>query len=236
MNGGGAGEDSFQLGDISNYREIDDIPPILSASLVGMSLALIGGRLGNLGGFSLNAYFDAFGLEGFLANSSLIVLLFQITRWVYTSFYNADGSRQWSPIVFVSILLFLQLLHDIIFYYGLIQQLPSGKNEMIDMLKRYAAENGARAVGGHSFFLAVIALIAMFLKESTPIFGFLVVSVTLYLLPFVITTLSPKPAPPPAPPAERTNVQARPGPQRDPFEMPRWAGGGGTSLGGGLPF
>jgi hypothetical protein len=201
MNGGGIG-DGLQLGDIGDYKDMSDLGSIASASLVGMNLALVGGRVGGMGGFSLNTYFDTFGIEGYLANIALIILLFQFARWGYSSFYNVAGSKAWSPFVFICFLVGVQLIHDMIFYYGAINALPAGKNEMIDILKRYAKENGARALGGHSLFLVVVGLLAMLLKESTLIMSFMITLAAVYLMPFIITTLGPKPPPPP-PPAEK---------------------------------
>ena len=197
MNGGGGAEEAIKLGDISHYDELSDLGSIASASLVGLNLALVGGRIGGLGGLSLNAFFDTFGIEGFLSNISLILILFQAARWGYTTFYNVGGSRPWSPFVFVCILIFIQLIHDLVFYYGAINVLPSGKNEMIDVLKKYSAENGSRALGAHSVFLIIVAVIAMFLKEASLVFGFIVTTVAVYLMPFIIATFGPKPAPPP---------------------------------------
>jgi ABC-type uncharacterized transport system permease subunit len=73
---------------------------------------------------------------------------------------------------------------------------------MIDILKRYARENGARALGGHSLFLVIVGVLAMLLKESTLIMSFMITLAAVYLMPFIITTLGPKPPPPP-PPAEK---------------------------------
>lgn len=214
MNGGGAGEGGLRLGDIGDYTELSDLASVGSASLVSINLALIGGRMGGLGGFSLNTYFDTFGLEGYLANMALILLLFQVARWGYTSFYNVAGSKAWSPFVFLSILIAVQLVHDLIFYYGAINVLPSGTNEMIDVLKRYAKENGTRALGGHSIFLVVVGLLAMLLKETTFLVGSMITLGAVYLMPFIITTFGPKPAPPPKPPAEK----------KESFGMKDWNG------------
>ena len=199
MDGGGHSE-FFILGDIGNYKEVADFAPIISASLIGMNFAVILSKFGSLGGFSMNAYFDTFGLEGILANTSFLVIIFQVARWAYTSFYTSGG-RPWSPFVFVCILIAIELVHDLIFYYGPLKAIPSGKNDMIDALKKYAAENGSRALAGHAAFLIFVGVIAMFLKESTFLFTFIVVNITLYLLPLMMTTLGPKPPPPP-PPAE----------------------------------
>jgi hypothetical protein len=190
MEGGGTSE-SFKLGDIGNYTDLSDLYPIASASLVGINFGVLFARLGGIGGLSLNTYFDTFGLEGVLANISLLVIVFQVARWAYTSFYTSGG-RPWSPFVFVCVLIVVQLLHDLIFYFGALQSMPSGKNDMIDVLKRYAAENGSRAMGGHAAFLIFVAIIAMFLKETTFMFSTIVLVVAFYMLPFIITTLGPK--------------------------------------------
>lgn len=214
MNGGGALDGGLRLGDIGNYTDLSDLGSVASASLVGINLALIGGRTGGLGGFSLNTYFDTFGIEGYLSNIALIILIFQVARWGYTNFYNVGGSKVWSPFVFVCILIGVQLLHDLIFYYGAVNTLPSGKNEMIDVLKKYAKENGTRALGGHSVFITVVALLAMLLKETSFIMGFMITLAAVYVMPFIITTFGPKPAPPPAPPVEK----------KETYGMPNWNG------------
>jgi hypothetical protein len=67
-------------------------------------------------------------------------------------------------------------IHDLIFYYGPLKTIPAGKNEMIDALKRYAAENGSRAISGHVAFLILISAIAMILKESSMLFLLLFLS------------------------------------------------------------
>ena len=195
----------FLLGDIGDYKQVEDILAIASASVIGVDMGVLLSRFGSLGGYSLNTYFDTFGLEGVLAMTSFIVILFQIARWFYTTMYAVG--RPWSPFVFVCILLAVQVVHDLMFYYGPLKTIPAGKNEMIDALKRYAAENGSRALTGHVGILIVVSIIAMFLKESSMVFTSILVSVSLYALPFLLNTSGPKPPPPPPPP------------KKDPFEQ-----------------
>ena len=191
-------DDLFRLGDIGDYKVTDDILPIGSATIIAINFVAMLTRLGLVGGKSLNTYFDTFGLEGILANASLIVIMFQVARWGYTKFYT-EGSRPWSPFVFVCTLIVVQILHDLLFYYGVINVVPSGNNEMIDALKKYSQENGSRALAGHAAFLIFVGVLAMFFKERSLLFTFLAVNIALYLLPYVITTFGPKPPPPPAP-------------------------------------
>lgn len=198
--------DMFILGDIGDYKQVEDILAIASASLIGVDMGVLLSRFGGLGGYSLNTYIDTFGLEGILAMTSCIVILFQIARWFYTIGYAVG--RPWSPFVFVCILLAVQVVHDLMFYYGPLKIMPAGKNEMIDALKRYAAENGSRALTGHVGILIVVSIIAMFLKESSLVFTSILVSVSLYVLPFLLNTSGPRAPPPPPPP-----------PKKDPYEQ-----------------
>ena len=196
MDSKGSQDDLFRLGDIGDYKTTDDILPIGSATIIAINFAAMLTRMGIIGGNSLNTFFDTFGLEGILANTSLIVIMFQIARWGYTKAYTETG-HSWSPFVFVCALLVVQLLHDVFFYYGAINAIPIGNNEMIDALKKYSKEHGSRALAGHAAFLIFVAVLAMFFKERTFLFTFIAVNLTLYILPFVITTFGPKPPPPP---------------------------------------
>ena len=212
-----ASEELFTLGDISDYNNPDDILPIGSATVIAINFVAALSRSGLIGGQSLNTYIDTFGLEGALANITLVLILFQIARWSYTKFYT-ETSHGWSPFVFVCALIVVQMIHDVVFYYGAINMIPGGKNEMIDVLKKYSNEHGPRALAAHAAFLIFVGIIAMFFKERSFIFLFIVTTVAFYALPYVITTFGPKPPPPPPPPpSEKPIVKAPP-------SIPGWSG------------
>ena len=199
--------DMFILGDIGEFKTVGDMVPIAAASLIGVDLGVMLSRFAGVGGYSLNTYFDTFGLEGVIANVFLLMLIFQMARWGYTTFYTS-GQRPWSPFVFVCCAIGVQVLHDLFMYYGPLKGIPAGKNEMVDALKRYAAENGSRAITGNSAMIVLVSIIAMFLRESSDLFLFLLSAISLYALPFLLNTAGPKPPPPPPPP-----------PKKDPFEQ-----------------
>jgi len=199
MEGGGS---MIYLSNIGDYRNIDDIYTIITSALFTLSLSLVATRIGNLGGFSLNTYFDLFGLEGILSNTMLITLLFQVTRYFYTILY-ANFDKSWSPFVFICGILAVQILHDSIFYFGVINLLPTGKNDMIDILKQYSKENTITAIGGHSALLIITALVAMITNDIDIISKFVLVGTILYVIPYILSIVHKKPAPPPPPPAPK---------------------------------
>lgn len=188
---GGGLDLQIKLHDIGDYTDVDDFRSIISGSFVAINMALALGRMGALKSVSFNSYFDTFGLEGILANTSLAVLVIQVARFLYTRFYSVGG-RPWSPLVFFAIVGSVQVIHDLLFYFGAINILPSGMNEMIDALKAYAKENGSRAVGGHAIFIIVASLFAMLTKDISFLNQFIIVTLTFYLLPFIISIIAPK--------------------------------------------
>ena len=218
MQGGAANDFQFKLHDIGDYQNVDDFFPIFSGSMTAINIALALGRMGVLGSVTFNSYFDTFGLEGILSNTSLAVIVIQLARWLYTKFYTVGG-RPWSPLVFISIVAGVQLIHDLILYFGAINVLAPGKNEMIDALRAYASENGSRAIGGHVIFILVCALFAMLFKDLSFLTTFVIVTVTFYLLPFVIAIIAPRAVPvvkAPAQPAQATPASQGNGPRVGP--------------------
>lgn len=210
---GGGDLIQLKLHDIGDYAEVDDFRPIISGSLVSMNIALALGRMGVLKSNTFNTYFDTFGLEGILANTSLVVLIIQAARWLYTRFYTA-GQKPWSPLVFMAVLLATQVTYDMIFYFGIVNQLPPGNNEMVDALKAYAKENGPRALGGQSIFVLVAALFAMLLKEVSFVSSFVIVTATFYLLPYIISIIAPRRAAPAAVQQQQKQAPAQPQQQK----------------------
>jgi hypothetical protein len=207
MEGGGS---SIYLSDIGDYRNLDDLYGIATSSLFTLTLSLIATRIGNLGGLSLNTYFDIFGVEGVLANTALITLIFQLARYFYTVLY-AKADKSWSPFVFICGLVVIQILHDILFYHGVINLLPSGKNDMIDVLRQYAKENSTPAIGAHSALIIITALVAMIINDMDNISKIVLLGIILYTLPYILSIVYKKPAPPPPPPKKKEEMQDRRG-------------------------
>ena len=206
MEGGGSASNAVYLSDIGDYKNIDDLYTIFNSSLFTIFLSILATRIGNVGGLSLNTYFDVFGLEGILSNTMLVTILFQIARYFYTVVY-ANYDKGWSPFVFICIVLVVHLLHDLLFYYGIINMLPSGKNDMIDALKLYAKENKLNAIGSHSLFMVVTALVAMITNDMDVIYKFIMFGVVFYLIPYTLSIVYKKPPPPPPPEKKKDSMR-----------------------------
>lgn len=226
MDSGSGTGDILKLGDIGAVGELTDLIPIGTGSLLGLNVLLGFNKAVGVGGASLSSFFDAFGLEAALLMSTWLILLFQMARWLYTSFYSSSG-RPWSPFIFVIILIAVQMIHDLIFYFASLQTTPSKKNEIIDSLKLYAQENGQRGLLNHSLLMLVTAVLAMVFCEQTLLTNSMAALIALYALPYLLTQAGPKPAPPPAPPKKEGQGQQQ-------QQVPRNAVGGMANWGSGM--
>ena len=134
-------------------------------------------------GEMLNIWYDKFGLAAVLSDVSVIVIGFQITRYIYTRY--VAPSISWSPLYFVSILVVVQAIHDILFYVGVILPLPEGLNQMIDVFKAYA-KGGSRIIGGDALLMISSFFIASTLKGLPEHVSASTTLVTLYTLPYIL--------------------------------------------------
>ena len=204
----------MKLGNIGDYKELADLTYVAAASVVGLDAVLALNKFGGVGGTTLNSFFDTLGLEAVTVILALVVVLFEVSRFAYSYLYTSGG-KAWSPLVFVAILLGVQMVHDLIFYVGVVSNVPSGQNQVIDFLKRYGKENGTRALGASATFMILVAALAMLYKEFSPVLLFSIVGVAVYALPYLMNTAGPMPPPPP-PPKEKAEKQEQ---KVDPYSM-----------------
>ena len=173
--------------DISEYEEIRDWIYIFLGILVTEVILLFLVRyFPEFFGKFLNIWYNRFKLSAVLADVFIIALGIGISRYVYTEFIYPK--HDWSPLYFTGLTVVVQVLHDILFYMGVIQQVPKGQNAMIDVFKEYASSAGSRAILGDSALMISSVGLAMIFKgmeaHSTAFLGILAV----YALPYILET------------------------------------------------
>jgi hypothetical protein len=174
------------LPNISDFNDVTNLPFLLAGILFVDVFVLFLTRYYQVGGKTLNIWYDTFGLEGVIADVGIIFLGFLLTQYLYT-FYVAP-IYGWSPFLFVVLLVGIQLLHDGAFYYGVIKPIPKGHNAMIDTYKLYAEENGGMILAGDAL-LMIGSAIATFGLLSIPTPAAIFISaLTIYTLPHILNT------------------------------------------------
>jgi hypothetical protein len=128
--------DHIQPANVANYLANEDwwfyLPAILFVDTVVIFLARI---FPDTVGLHLNVWYDKFGLAAVLADTGIIAITIAIARYLYSYlFMEKEG---WSIWYFIALAAVIQLVHDLAFSYGVIQKIPQGHNDMIDIFKTY---------------------------------------------------------------------------------------------------
>jgi hypothetical protein len=168
--------------DISQFDNIDDYLPIITAILIVEIITIILSFTNITESKFLKVWYKDYKLYAVLADVSLIFLGFVITRALYPYVFD-----EFSIINFILLMVVIQAIHDILFYL-MITSIPKGANKIIDILKDYADEISYWAILGDSMMMISSALIAAYIayfevNTNIIIFAFLV-----YILQFILYT------------------------------------------------
>ena len=130
-------------------------------------------------GRSLDKWYAKFGMTAVLSDVLVMVLGVQLAVFFWpkvTVFY----------IAVVAVL--IQIVHDILFYFLVIQTVPHGQNEMIDLFKDYASENSWKIVVYDSLMIGSTVLLAHNLAKINHTSVHFVGLLTLYALTYIVYT------------------------------------------------
>jgi hypothetical protein len=176
------------LPNISEFKELGHIPYFLAAILLVEVVLISLTRYfpEKVGGDSLNEWYDRFGLEAVIADIFIILIGLLLTQYVYSAYIAPTYG--WNPLLFVGLLVGIQLVHDLAFYHGVIKPIPQGHNDMMDLFKKYAAENGGLILLGDAL-LVIGSAGATFALESIPPFAAAAIAIlAMYILPYILST------------------------------------------------
>lgn len=175
-----------KLPNISDYREISNMPYLLLGALIVDIFVLFIIRYAGSRGKSLSLWYDKFGLLAVLADIFSILIGFFIGQIIYTHYIAPYYG--WNPILFILLVVCVQILHDFAFYYFVILPIPLGHNAMIDTYKMYAEENGISIIIGDSLLIIASFLTTLFLKYQSDYVNTFIAMITIYTMTYILHT------------------------------------------------
>jgi len=130
-------------------------------------------------GTSLDSWYSKFGMTAVLSDVLVMVLGVQLALL----FEPKAG-------VFHLLLMavFIQIVHDILFYFLVIETVPHGQNEMIDLFKDYANENSWKIVVYDSLMIGSTVFLANTLAKINQTSVNFIGLLTLYALTYIVYT------------------------------------------------
>ena len=174
------------LPNISNYKDINNLPYYILGILIVDVVVLFLVRYIGIGGKSLNSWYDKFGLQAVIADVFIILIGFIIAQYIYTNYIMPYYG--WNVIIFLLLVVFVQIIHDLALYFFIILPLPKGHNSIIDMYKIYAQENGARIIIGDALLMIASALVTFGLKYIPNYITIHIGIITIYILIYILNT------------------------------------------------
>ena len=173
--------------DISEYEEVNDWFYIIIGVLVTEFIVIFLIRFfPEIFGKYANVWYNRFKLSAVIADVLIIVLGIGIARYAYTEFVYPK--YDWNPLYFTITTVVVQLIHDVLFYLGVIQQVPKGQNAMIDVMKEYAGTAGRWAILSDSAMMVSSVGLAMIFKGMESHLTTFIGILALYAIPYILET------------------------------------------------
>jgi hypothetical protein len=173
--------------DISEYEELVDwVYLFIAVIVVEVILLFLVRYFPEFFGKFLNIWYNRFKLSAVAADVFIIMIGLGITRYVYTEFIYP--SQDWNPLYFTGTAVGIQIIHDILFYFGVLRTIPEGHNGMIDVFKQYAEEKSFGAILGDSALVIGTCVLAMLLKSIPNHVNAIAGIGAVYVIPFILET------------------------------------------------
>lgn len=106
---------------------------------------------------ALGTWYAEFGMSAVGSDVLIIVLGIYLVQLVFPGIYG------WKLVGYA---VALQVVHDVLFYIGVIQGVPSGHNAIIDLFKRYAAEGSWKIILADSAMVVSSVLLMEYLDNN----------------------------------------------------------------------
>ena len=169
--------------DISDYYEIKDWGFLLvAATIIEVVIVAITRFFPGFFGKYINIWYSRFKLSAIIQDIFSVLIGFGIARYIYTDYIYPKAD--WNPWYFTGLAIAVQVVHDSLFYIGVIRQVPDGQNGIIDLLKKYAEYGSYKTIVADSSMMLGTSVMAMLLK-AFPVHGVIFIGLTaVYSLPY----------------------------------------------------
>jgi uncharacterized protein YacL len=151
---------------------------ILSAVAVVDFVVIALSKIFNLGK-SLDTWYAKFGMTAVLSDCLVIVLGILLALLI-----NPKASL----LNLVLLAVFIQIVHDLVFYFAVIRPVPKGQNEIIDLFKEYASENSWKIIVADSAMIASTVLLADYFSKISDSIVVFTGLLSTYAITYIIYT------------------------------------------------
>jgi uncharacterized protein YacL len=166
--------------DISNFNNINDYLPLFNGALITELIMLFLFNNKMFKSKTLKEWYTKFNLSAIIADVFILVIGFIIVRLIYSSIFST-----FSILKFILLLVIVQTIHDILFYF-LVINIKRGSNKMIDTFKDYIKEHNASILFADSLLIISGGLFSSYIANYSFSFNIGLLIILIYLIPFFL--------------------------------------------------
>lgn len=173
--------------DITNHEKTGDYLPILNGIILVDIILMILVFRKIIKPRIIYKWYKNYKLYGSLVDITTIFLVILSTRYVYSLWKSRHNSYgfDYSLGIFMIIAIFCQIGYDVTLYH-IIQSIPVGANQMIDMFRRYTKESTLFVFTLDCSFVLLSILFASILNNFSMNINIIILISLLNMLPFIV--------------------------------------------------
>ena len=171
------------LKNISNFNNVSDYLPIISAALIVDMVILFRIVSGSINIKSLNEWYNKYGILAVVADVLSIVIGIIVARFLYPFIF-----KNYSLILFLLLTVFVQVTHDLSFA-AFFNSIPRNKSSILDVFKDYAKEVGVTILFVDALMMISTILLGSYLATLNPNNNIIIFIISLYILPYLLYSI-----------------------------------------------
>jgi uncharacterized protein YacL len=166
--------------DISNFNNTNDYLPLFNGALITELIMLFLFNHKIFTSKTLKEWYTKYNLSAIIADVFILVIGFIIVRLIYSSIFST-----FSILKFILLLVIVQTIHDILFYFMVIN-IKRGTNKMIDTFKDYIKEHNASILIADSLLIISGGLFSSYVANYSTTTNIALLILLIYLIPFFL--------------------------------------------------
>ena len=170
----------MSFSNIANFNNTRDYLPLLNGVLFTDLFVIILSNTRVIDSRVLRKWYEDYNLSAVVADILIIFIGLIIVRAIYYYIFT-----EFSIFKFIALAFLVQFIHDILFY-AFFKSVPRGTNRMLDTFKDYANEVSYKAILADGGMMIMAALVASYLAGANLNTNIIVLTVTMYLLPYLL--------------------------------------------------
>ena len=168
---------------ISNFSNTIDYLPILNGALMADLIYIFLLIFGIIQSKKLKEWYRKYTLSAAIEDTLVLVLGLIIARFLYKPIFGPT----FSLFKFTILAVFIQIIHDILFYF-FFQQFSRGTNRMMDTFQDYAKEVGPYALFGDSCMIALTCILSSYFASFSVNSNVVLMFFIVYFIPYALYT------------------------------------------------